>query len=329
MKKIIIAGSLFTIILILFISALFATDFKGAMEIVMKVSPGLVIAFILLSFINFALYTLRWDIIAHAGRERVAKFWSMVGIRYVTYAIGYLLPSAQIGGEPVRMYFLEKRGFSRKEALSSVIIDKVFETAIVVIFAVIAFVLVIFYAQGVPTEIYSFFMLFLILLLFFAYFYYTIVKDGFFTFIFQVLHLKKIKFLAPLEEKIMSMEALMKRFFHHHVKELLWTIALTMLTYIVFLLEYYLLFFALGVKPTFGQLIVVSTIPLISYLIPIPGAAGALELSQYLSLSLAKMDPNLAFPIMVIIRLRDLFFIIAGLVYGSTHGVKLLSKGSD
>jgi len=326
MKRVLLIALFMLVLLGLFIGAVFSIKPEDLWLAFSSVAIGWTILYILIGFVNFGLYVKRWDVIAHAGKEKDISFWDMMGIRYVTYAVSYLIPSAQVGGEPFRVLFLQERGFSKKLAISSVIIDKVFEAAIILIFSLVAFAMVVIYTQGVPSEVYSFFLLFGVLLLFFSYFYLTIVGEGFFTTIFRTLRLDKIKVLAPYEEKIMGMEAMMKKFFKHHVKELLWTILITMMTYVLFLLEYYVLLIALGVRPTMGQLLIVSTVPMVSYLIPVPGAAGALEASQWLSLQFARIDPALTLPIIVILRLRDFMFIAVGLLYASRHGIKLMSK---
>ena len=50
------------------------------------------------------------------------------------YAVNYLTPSAQTAGEPVRIFFLQEEGVKTKEAVSTIVIDKVFEYTALILF---------------------------------------------------------------------------------------------------------------------------------------------------------------------------------------------------
>ena len=50
------------------------------------------------------------------------------------FAVSYLTPAAQTGGEPVRVFFLQEEGVDTKNAVSTVVIDKVFEYTALFVF---------------------------------------------------------------------------------------------------------------------------------------------------------------------------------------------------
>lgn len=284
------------------------------------------VLFTLVSLVNFAVFSLRWQRIVHAGRDKVVSFWNINMYRFVGYSVSYLTPFAQLGGEPVRIYFLEKDGIPRKEAVSSVLIDKLFEAGIQLIFVAITLAVVLTSGADLPSENLTVGMLVGLGALAITYLVMTIWGKGFFTQLFRWLHLHRIKKLASLEGKIERTEEVIRKFFRGHPRDLVWVCVLSLLTYGLFLLEYEVMLTSLGVMPTFRQLLVVSMLPMLAYLTPIPGAVGAFELLSIASMQIVGLDGSLALPIIAMIRLRDLLFLGVGFVYASSHGVKLAAK---
>jgi len=282
--------------------------------------------FTLVSLVNFAIFSLRWQRIVHAGRDKVVSLWKISMFRFVGYSVSYLTPFAQLGGEPVRIYFLEKNGIPRKEAVSSVFIDKLFEAGIQLIFVAITIAVVLLSGADLPSENLTIGMLLVLSIIAVVYLWMTIWGKGFFTQVFRWLHLGNIKKLAPFEAKIERTEERIRSFFRNHPRDLLWVCLLSLLTYGFFLLEYEVMLTSLGVVPTFRQLLVVSMLPMIAYLTPIPGAVGAFELLSIASMQIVGLEGSLALPIIAMIRLRDLIFLGIGFAYASTHGVRLAAQ---
>jgi uncharacterized protein (TIRG00374 family) len=84
--------------------------------------------FLLLSLLNFGLYTLRWKIILgtmEKGGE--VRYFRLFLHRMSGFATGYLTPAAQVAGEPVRVALLATEGILSKTATSSVVLDLAFE----------------------------------------------------------------------------------------------------------------------------------------------------------------------------------------------------------
>ena len=66
-----------------------------------------------------------------------------------------------------------------------------------------------------------------------------------------------------------------------------------------------------------------ATIPGASYLIPIPGALGALEQSHAAIFNLMEVSIN-AFAFVLLIRLRDLVLVLFGLIHASSFGIRMV-----
>ena len=135
--------------------------------------------FLALSIANFALYTLRWDIILRKmlGKHHEIRFLRLMLHRASAFALSYLTPSAQTGGEPLRVMLLEHDNIPAKTATSSVIIDKALELAALLIFIGMGMALALAdnsLALG-TRSIFGFLVFFIVALVF--WFYYSSLKN--------------------------------------------------------------------------------------------------------------------------------------------------------
>ena len=242
------------------------------------------------------------------------------------FAISYITPPAQTGGEPLRILLLNKDGISGTTATSSVIIDKALEFATLMIFIAIGILLALF-DGSLPQGSRIFFgltLIFFLLLIF--WFYYASMKNiGVFSSLLRLFHLHKLSKLERLLEKIVSIEKQMHGFYKQNTK--IFTVLILISVFIISfqLLEHYLLALFLGVKMTFFQTFLVSTIPYLVTIIPVPGALGVLESGHAAMFLLLGININ-AFVLVFIIRIRDFVFILLGLIHASKEGFKLLKK---
>src|SRR5512133_2905664 len=83
-----------------------------------------------LSAINISMYlliTLRWWIIARARNKNIPYF-PLVLIRVAVFGISYFTLGPQVGGEPLQVYYLQRKyGMTYTRATSTVIMDKLLE----------------------------------------------------------------------------------------------------------------------------------------------------------------------------------------------------------
>ena len=314
--------------IILFISVIAGTGIGSITESLEKFSLINFIFLLVLSLGNFALFTLRWDIILHHHHtKKRVPFYRLFLHRMAGYAVNYLTPSMQTGSEPVRIYFLQEDGVDTKDAVSSCVLDKVFEyTALIFfIFSGIAVSLIDGSIFSGKTEIMLGVVIVLFAALIFWFYYATIKKIGFFSSIFRLFRLNKIKKIAHYERGIIHVENQMARFYTHHIRKFLLLLALSLATVFFMVLEHYLVARFMGVKLTFLQSFLSATIPGFSYLLPIPGALGALEGSHAAIFGILGVTINV-FVFVLILRLRDLVFILIGLAHASGHGIQMIFK---
>ena len=107
MKKRLVILSLFTLLgIFLFAGVVLQTGFDEIWRHLREFSLLHFGIFAFLSFLNFGLYTLRWHFILRAISDVSVSFWRLFMHRMSGFALSYLTPSAQTGGEPLRIMLL-------------------------------------------------------------------------------------------------------------------------------------------------------------------------------------------------------------------------------
>ena len=282
--------------------------------------------FVVLSFINFGLYTLRWHLILRAINHSSISFWRLFLHRMSGFALSYLTPSAQTGGEPLRILLLHHDNVSTQTATSSVVIDKGLELAALFLFIGAGLIIALF-DGSLPAEIHS--VLWIILAFMFGtifWFYFASMRNiGFFSSVLRFFRLHRLKRVQTLQDKILAVEEEMAHFYKKHVRTFLLLILISLVITSFLLLEHYLVARFMGVHMTFLQTFIVSTIPYIAFIIPIPGGLGLLEGGHAAVFATLGISIN-AFVLVFIIRIRDLIFVFLGLIHASQQGISMLRR---
>lgn len=315
----------------LFVSILLETGFEAIADSLAKFTLVNFIFILFISLLNFGLFTWRWALIIklHLKKEKQKgpSFFRLFLHRMSAYAVSYLTPTATSGGEPVRIFFLKEDKVETKTAVSTIVIDKVFEYTALILF-ILSGVLVAIVEGSIfsgKVEI----LLGLFILLFSAlifWFYYSTMKDiGFFSSIFKFFRFHKVSRLKRFEEGIIKIEKKMAHFYTNHIPSFIFLMFLSFVMVFFMVFEHYIIALFMGVKLTFLQSFLSATIPGISYMIPIPGALGALETSHAGIFALLGVSINV-FVFVLILRLRDLVFILVGLAHASQHGIGMIIK---
>lgn len=330
-KKLIVVG------LVLLGAGIFAgviakSGWEEIAQVLSQLTLGKLVAFLAFIQISNALFTWRWQIILKTHGHRV-RFWDLWWYRATGYGVTYITPTP-VGGEPARMYFLnENHGIPLRESTASVFLDKLLELSAFVVF-IAAGVLVVSFSNILPqkSEVAALaFMGFFV-----GFFVYVFKKlydnSGFFTTTFQRLGLKKFKRLHALEEKIYRTERLIMDFLSHtdHRKTTLPVlVGLSFLGWFFTVAEYALIASFLGANLSIYQSFIISTVPSIAYLLPVPGGFGLLEGLQAGVFSVFGFSPAMALGVTVMVRVKEFFFCILGFGYAMTHGLTLLGKKSE
>jgi len=240
------------------------------------------------------------------------------------FALSYLTPSAQTGGEPLRIMLLTNDNVPSNTATSSAVIDKALEFAALFLFIGIG-ILIAILDGSIPPGM-RIFALVLLVIMFAAifWFYFASMKNiGFFSSILRFLRLNRLSRIKTFMVKVNDVEEEMASFYKHHLRTFFGLVMISLVTTSFLLLEHYLVARFMGVRLTFLQTFLVSTIPYIAYMVPIPGGLGLLEGGTAAIFIALGVTIN-AFVLVFIIRLRDLIFVFVGLIHASKQGFAML-----
>lgn len=282
------------------------------------------VGFVGISLINFGFYSLRWQLIInrHLPKGESIPFYRMYMHRMGGYAISYLTPAAQVGGEPVRIALLSsEKNASLKQATSSVLLDIAFELSAYVVFILAGVLLAIAQGLGDANSLVIAFVGLGGLLAFLIAFFTTIARGhGFFGPLFKFLRLDRFEKLNHFGQGIVETENMMRDFLKKN-PGLVSIVALLSVTVISFrVIEVFYISYFFGVDLNFAQAFLVSTLPGIALLLPVPAGVGVFE-GSFAAIFGILLIPLNAVAFALIIRGRDLVFILIGTLH-------ILQKGS-
>ncbi len=271
-----------------------------------------------ISMLNFVLYSLRWTIILHrqvTEKKHKLSVWRMYWHRMTGYAVGYLTPLNQAGGEPVRVALLMADGVPGKSAVASATLDIAFELCSYVVFITLGVIFALVGHQGGSGTLIimgiGLAIAFFALLAFF-----TALGRGkpIAKPLFRRLRLDRVKRFRGVERWLEETEELMHGFFAGGGWVVFGISALSMAMVAFRVVETLYIAWGFGVTLNFAQAFLASSLPGLALLLPIPGGLGIFEggfTAVFAALNVP-MDP-LAFALMI--RLRDAVFIVLGVFH--------------
>lgn len=304
---------------------------QGPLEILSSVEGfGVIpfIGFVVISLTNFSLYSIRWQLIINkhlpaADRISLPKMYMH---RMGGYAMGYLT-QAQFGGEPVRVALLaQEKNVSVKAATSSAVLDIAFELTAFSLFIMAGVVLAVVEGLGDSNSMVILFAgltgMSVVLTTFFAL---IATGRGFFSPIFRFFRLDHIKRLKSFEQSIIDTEKLMGSFLSGNRLLVVWISLLSALMISFRVVEALYLAYFFHADLNFAQAFLISTLPGIALLLPIPAGIGVFEggfAAVFTALAITMNPVAFAF----IIRGRDLVFLIIGSAHILFRGTKFLQN---
>ena len=141
----------------------------------------------------------------------------------------------------------------------------------------------------------------------------------------KVSQLSRIKAINNLEHWLIETEAIMSEFFVGRLKVVGVVVGLSFLMAMFKAVEAMFIAHFLGVNVNLSDAFLMSTLPGVSLLLPVPAGLGVYEGSNEAMFSLLGLPIN-AVAYTVIIRMRDFLFIGIGVTYAIVHGEKLVSR---
>ncbi len=287
------------------------------------------IGFVAISMLNFVLYSIRWMIILHrqvSEKKHKLSLWRMYWHRMTGYAVGYLTPLNQAGGEPVRVALLMADGVPAKSAVASATLDIAFELCSYVVFIALGVIFALVEHQGGTGTLevmgFGLAIAFGVLIAFF-----TALGRGkpMAKPLFRRLHLDKVKRLRGAERWLEDTEALMRGFFAGG-GWVVFGISVLSMTMVAFrVVETLYIAWGFGVTVNFAQAFLASSLPGLALLLPVPGGLGIFE-GGFAAVFSALNVPMDALAFALIIRLRDVVFIGFGVFHMMRTGTSWAFK---
>ena len=309
----IIASVLFGIIILVVI--LLKYPFASVISTFTNLTPLLVIAYLVVSALIMLTFSFRWKMVLKSMGHEI-HFYKLLGYRIIGYGVSYITPSAKVGGEPVRAALLKRQGLTIKEGLSSVVIDKTLELTCSALFFFIG-VIILILDYALPGKILLFLVLLSLVFLYLVWRFYARILKGkpVFAYLFSFFRLDKFRALAKYHDMLLSFEKPIILFYQTQRKAFFISLALSVVTLILSLIEYKLVLLMLGINASLGMVFIVLSIVGVAFMIPLPMALGSLEAFQVSLFSITKLGPAAAgIGLAMITRSRDLLWVLGSLI---------------
>ena len=310
-----------TIGVIIFIGTLWYFGPESLKLVYEDLQPIYLIPFIILTLLTFVINAIRLKVILKAY-DKTASLYTLLKQNIAGYAVSYVTPSARIGGEPLKVYMLNKEcDIGVKTASSAVIIDKFIELFGSATVGLIG-LLILFILPNTTVQlkiILGIIMIICFSILFFVY-YMTIKGKGPFTSLFNILRFYKIPKWAKLGDIIKEIETKMDIFFKNHNKAFIISYILYFVYGLTSLYQFKFVLLSLGVESTFMELILILVAWGLINFVPVPGGFGFQEAGQSSLFALLKSSGGIGFAFTIITRLGIMLFVSIGFAIISNFG---------
>ncbi len=267
---------------------------------------------------------LKWKIILKAQGYNVS-FIKLFFIKLVGYSVSYIIPSANLGGEPVRAIILKKESdIPLTKNIASVIVDKSLELTVGFLSLLLAvFLLIINYTLPKNTIAVLLFAVGFFLIMLYLFYTKTLSNKGFFSSIIKFFRIDRINFIKNIKKDIENTEEHVSRFFKKQKKAFLITTLISLVMQVIFIINYKLILSFLGYDVTIIQALLILSLSSFAYVIPIPGAIGTYELAMAVIFTLLGMGAETGVAFSLIIRCLNIVIVSIGMVFLSHFGIKL------
>lgn len=280
-----------------------------------------------LAFVQQSVTVWRWHLILKSQGYDLS-YIRLFAAKLVGFAMDYTTPTPNVGGEAIRAYVVKKdSGVNFSTGLASVIIDKVmdFSYALPFVIAGVAYALLRF-------DLTASYVLFLVLVaiafVFLMIFFYarTLSQKRFFSTIMRFFQLHRVGFMARLIEKMRTFEDMIIDFFRDHRKVFYIGLGFSLLSGVIAIFQYYLILRFFDLEVTLFTVLVVVTLTILTYLLPIPGSLGSQEAGLALIFSFLGLGAQTGIAFSFVIRVPEVIKVAVGYGYLSHFGIRLTKK---
>ncbi len=272
-------------------------------------------------------YSARWLMVSRAVGSR-PSLAGLVAARLAGDAVGSLVPSAKLAGEPVRIALLRAQGISGARASAGVALDRMLEMTGNML-CVVAYIAVFSATRALGSTQWAAVLLLLAMLAGLAGLAVPLVMlrrgQRPLARLYGARRLMAIERLAAWLVALRRTEDHLLEFFRDRAAVFVWGIAASLAIEALVLCEYHFLLAGFGVDTDLPTLLLVLLGSGVARAAPTPAGLGALETGQVAALTLAMGHPETGFVVGMVLRLHETIWMALGLVVLSAQGLSLAS----
>ncbi|HVN83597.1 MAG TPA: lysylphosphatidylglycerol synthase transmembrane domain-containing protein [Candidatus Binatia bacterium] len=285
-----------------------------------RVSLPSVLLYLMLGAAAVTSHSLRWQLIMRALGKHV-PFARLVYARLAGDAVGALVPSGKLAGEPVRVALVRAEGIAGAEAGAGVSIDRLLEV-ISNMLCFMLYVSIFSLSRMGSAQIESVAVAVMLALLVALSVPLILLRRGIspFSLLYSDLAQRWLRPLAPWLGTLRTIELHLQRFFREHAAAFVIGLAGALATEALVVCQYWVLLAAFGLRLDLPTLLLALVGTGFARSVPAPAGLGALEASQVSVLALAQGRPDVGFVVGIVMRLHETLWIAIGLAALAARG---------
>ena len=300
--------------ILIFAFIVYQIGFQRIWENIKKITWQNFLILMGLRLLYWVLRTINWKVIFERYEAGISLF-HLFNARMCSHAVSQLTPTAQVGGEAARIYFVNCS--SRRISLASVVVDKTIEFLTTIVFTIIGVTLAITRIP-MPGKMKTILVGFTAAALFLLLFFLSKQKKGLFEWFIDLMAKMKIKFkfLEKNREKIKDTDEYISDFYRNHRKAFLGVSLLYSLLIMLWTAEIHLNLVFIGAENiSFLDSFLITMMGQLAFLFPfIPGSLGIYEATYVAIFAILGKGTALGFTLVLIRRVIAMIWAGIGLI---------------
>lgn len=283
---------------------------------------------LVLMLTGFIIAAFRLRIVLKSQTEEKISFWVVLKAKTVEYALSYLTPVANFGGEIMGVIYLNEENEIRSSInIFSVVVDKAIDMTIGAALMLIGLIYILINFK-LPLGINLAILSILIFWLGLGYFFYSRAfrNKGFFTTVINFFWLHQIEHINKFTGSIQEVEKLISDFFIHKPKYLIQAIVLSLISKCFQISALWLIIYFLRVHISIFQVLCFMSLLSVAFFFPIPAGLGIGETLQALGFNLFGLGGHNGIAFILILRGYQLAGVSVGLIILLIFQIKAWKK---
>lgn len=259
---------------------------------------------------------LAWYLILEETGNHVT-LGKLLKIKLVGESVNTLTPVSFMGGDPVRIYLLQKK-MPGTLSTASVVLDRTMQSLAVIVLLFVG-LLAAWFTLSLPQSWKILFPVITLSLALLMWFFIHRQKRGIFEFLSKILSKVGIKRhrTERLQKSIEEIDGRISQFYHHNPRRFLSVLSLHFLARLFGVLEIYIIaqFLQIPLSPIAALLLASLSVLVNVVFVFVPGSMGVMEGAYGALCLLLNLNPISGVAIQLVRRLRSIFWIFVGLIF--------------